>query len=114
MKMPSPPAPLPTNLWSVPGEGRTVQKIRPHDARKSFPLRLNSDLYQALEAWAQQELRSVNGQIEFLLREAVSKRQGKPLDAASSATGKEEAGGNRLFGSSFVRRRAWRLQSPLT
>jgi hypothetical protein len=46
--------------------------------RKSFPLRLNPDLYQAIEAWAHQEMRSVNGQIEFLLREAVSKRSGVP------------------------------------
>jgi hypothetical protein len=48
--------------------------------RKSFPLRLNPELYQALEAWAHQEMRSVNGQIEFLLMEAVSKRQGKPIE----------------------------------
>ncbi|MCC6125994.1 MAG: hypothetical protein IT426_13595 [Pirellulales bacterium] len=56
--------------------------------RKSFPLRLSPELYQALEAWAHQEMRSVNGQIEFLLKEAVGKRQGKPLEAASS----EESG----------------------
>jgi hypothetical protein len=49
--------------------------------RKSFPLRLNPELYQAIEAWAHQEMRSVNGQIEYLLKEAVSKRQGKPGDS---------------------------------
>ena len=43
--------------------------------RKPFLLRLDPVLYQALEQWAQQELRSVNGQIEFLLREAVNRRQ---------------------------------------
>jgi hypothetical protein len=42
--------------------------------RKSFLLRINPDLYEALDAWAQQELRSVNGQIEFILKEAVQKR----------------------------------------
>jgi hypothetical protein len=42
--------------------------------RKSFPLRLSPELYQALEAWAQQEMRSVNGQIEYLLKEAVKRR----------------------------------------
>ncbi len=42
--------------------------------RKSFPLRINPELYEALEAWAQQEMRSVNGQIEFVLKEAVRKR----------------------------------------
>ena len=43
-------------------------------ARKSFLLRISPALYEALESWAQQELRSVNGQIEFLLKEAVRKR----------------------------------------
>jgi len=33
-----------------------------------------------LEAWAQDELRSVNGQIEFLLRQALQKRKGKGND----------------------------------
>ena len=42
--------------------------------RKSFLLRISHDLYEALEAWAQQELRSVNGQIEYLLKEAVRRR----------------------------------------
>lgn len=42
--------------------------------RKAFPLRLNQDLYDELRRWAEQEFRSVNGQIEFLLREAVEKR----------------------------------------
>jgi hypothetical protein len=36
-------------------------------------LRISTELYDALDAWAQQELRSVNGQIEFLLKEAVRK-----------------------------------------
>ena len=43
-------------------------------SRKSFLLRISPDLYEALEAWAQQEFRSVNGQIEYLLREAVRQR----------------------------------------
>ncbi len=42
--------------------------------RKSFLLRINPELYKALEAWAQQEFRSVNAQIEFLLIEAVRKQ----------------------------------------
>ena len=45
--------------------------------RKAFPLRLDPALYEALEAWAQQDLRSVNGQIEYLLKQAVEKRTGK-------------------------------------
>ena len=43
--------------------------------RKPFLLRLDPALYESLEQWAQQELRSVNGQIEFLLRQAVNRHQ---------------------------------------
>ena len=43
--------------------------------RKSFLLRINPELYRELEAWAQQEMRSVNGQIEFLLKQSVQKRK---------------------------------------
>ena len=43
--------------------------------RKSFPLRIEPELYRQLELWAQQELRSVNGQIEYLLKQAVDKRK---------------------------------------
>ncbi|MFA5889944.1 MAG: toxin-antitoxin system HicB family antitoxin [Actinomycetota bacterium] len=39
--------------------------------RKSFPLRINPDLHAALEKWAADEMRSVNGQIEYLLSQAV-------------------------------------------
>lgn len=39
--------------------------------RKSFPLRMDPKLYDILEKWADDELRSVNGHIEFLLREAA-------------------------------------------
>jgi hypothetical protein len=44
--------------------------------RKSFLLRIDPALWAELEAWAQDELRSVNGQIEYLLRQAVQKRKG--------------------------------------
>ena len=45
--------------------------------RKSFLLRIDGDLWAQLERWAQDDLRSVNGQIEFLLRQAVLQRTGK-------------------------------------
>jgi hypothetical protein len=47
----------------------------PSDERKSFLLRLPPPLWKDLEKWAADELRSVNGQIEFVLREAVAKRK---------------------------------------
>ena len=62
--------------------------------RKSFLLRIDSELWADLEVWAQDELRSVNGQIEYLLRQAVNKRQGE----ADSDTGDAEARGRRRGG----------------
>jgi hypothetical protein len=41
--------------------------------RKAFPLRINPQLYEVLEKWAQDELRSVNAQIEVILKEAAKK-----------------------------------------
>jgi len=52
--------------------------------RKPFLLRLPPDLWKELEKWAADELRSVNGQMEYLLREAVAKRKSsakKPDDS---------------------------------
>jgi hypothetical protein len=39
--------------------------------RKVYPLRIERRLYDALERWASDDLRSVNAQIEFLLRESL-------------------------------------------
>ena len=47
-------------------------------ARKSFLLRLPPDLHAALEKWAADELRSVNGQIEYLLARAVKDARRAP------------------------------------
>lgn len=41
--------------------------------RKAFPLRIDPKLYEVLEKWADDELRSVNAQIEILLKEAAKK-----------------------------------------
>lgn len=46
-------------------------------ARKSFLLRIDQKLYDELEAWAQHEMRSVNGQIEYLLRQATLRYKNK-------------------------------------
>lgn len=51
-------------------------------SRKAFLLRLDPAVAAALEALAAQELRSVNGQIEWLLREALAKR-GRPISTTS-------------------------------
>ncbi len=44
--------------------------------RKAFLMRVDPSLWDELESWAQDELRSVNGQIEMILRQAVQKRRG--------------------------------------
>jgi hypothetical protein len=46
------------------------------DSKKSFLLRMDPELWAELQSWAAGELRSINGQIEYLLREAVLKRRG--------------------------------------
>ena len=42
-------------------------------AKKAFPLRINEDIWQALRRWSDDELRSVNAQIEYVLRDALRK-----------------------------------------
>ena len=62
-------------------------------ARKAFLLRLPPELHSALEKWAADELRSVNGQIEYLLAQAVIKagrtRKGSPGAQAAPDEEKE-------------------------
>ncbi len=57
------------------------------DDRKAFLLRTDPLLWREIEKWAADELRSVNGQIEFILRDAVRKRKG------SAAGEPQQAGG---------------------
>ena len=68
------------------------------DARKTIPLRLSPELWEQLNRWAQDDFRSINGQIEYLLTECVKQRKknGKyvsdeidaPLDVDVEAFGK--------------------------
>ena len=58
--------------------------------RKAFLLRISPALWKGLEGWAQEELRSVNGQVEYLLKQAVARRKGaspKPPDSDPATTG---------------------------
>ena len=43
--------------------------------QKQVPLRLSAKLYNAIAAWAEDDFRSVNGQIEYLLTECVKQRR---------------------------------------
>jgi hypothetical protein len=59
--------------------------------KKRFLLRMDGELFEALERWAANELRSVNGQIEYLLNDAVKRSgrgpsaKGGPHDAEKKA-----------------------------
>ena len=55
----------------------------PKDSKKQIPLRVSSSLYNELAAWAEDDFRSLNGQIEYLLTEAVRNRRKKNLPEAS-------------------------------
>ncbi len=50
--------------------------------KKQIPLRLSEELYDALAAWAEDEFRSVNGQIEYLLTDCVRKRRKKKISSS--------------------------------
>lgn len=51
------------------------------NSKKQVPLRLSARLYDAIAAWAEDDFRSVNGQIEYLLTECVRQRKknGSPI-----------------------------------
>ena len=57
------------------------------NGKTQIPLRINEKLYKALAAWAEDDFRSVNGQIEYLLTECVKQRRkngryvGEEIDA---------------------------------
>ena len=58
------------NLWLT-----QVACIDNMAKKKSFPLRINEDILSAVQKWAADDLRSVNAQIEFLLREELRKNK---------------------------------------
>ncbi len=53
-------------------------------ARKQFLLRIDPEVWADVEKWAADELRSVNAQVEYLLREAVRKHKGGAAAAAAA------------------------------
>ncbi len=50
-------------------------------AKKQIPLRVSEELYNAIASWAEDDFRSINGQIEYLLTECVRQRKknGSPV-----------------------------------
>ena len=52
-----------------------AEKKQSEKQKKQVPLRLNAALYEELCAWAEDEFRSINGQVEYLLSECVKYRK---------------------------------------
>ena len=59
--------------------------------RKSFLLRVDASVLEAVQRWANDDLRSLNGQIEFLLRDAL-RRVGRAPHASSGSAGPPDTG----------------------
>jgi len=58
--------------------------------KKAFPLRINEDIWLAVRRWSDDELRSVNGQIEYLLRDALRKAGRMPKEPRQNKSASEE------------------------
>jgi len=65
--------------------------------KKSYPLRINADVLKAMQRWSDDELRSVNAQIEYVLRDAL-RRSGrlkevprKPIEITEDETSKGDS-----------------------
>ncbi len=57
---------------------RLERELKEKESRKKqVPLRLPATLWNEIAAWAEEDFRSINGQIEYILTEAVRKRKGK-------------------------------------
>jgi hypothetical protein len=60
--------------------------------RRPFLLRMDATLLDAVQRWANDDLRSLNAQIEFLLRRALQE-EGRLKPAPETKTGRQETGG---------------------
>jgi hypothetical protein len=60
-------------------------------ARKQYLLRIDPALWSEVERWAADELRSVNAQVEWILRDAV-RRRGRERDSGERAPGPADVG----------------------
>lgn len=58
--------------------------------KKSFVLRVDTELFEALEKWAGDEFRSTNGQMEWILSEALKKAKRHPKSSTKAAKSKAE------------------------
>ncbi len=54
--------------------------------KKQYPLRVNPEIWAAVERWANDELRSVNGQMEYIIQDALRRAGRLPKDAKPGKT----------------------------
>ena len=59
--------------------------------KKAYPLRISADVLNATQRWADDELRSLNAQIEYVLRDALRKAGRFPRPAGDGTEDPEEA-----------------------
>jgi hypothetical protein len=57
--------------------------------KKAYPLRINAEVLAAVQRWADDELRSANAQIEYVLRDALRKAGRLPERGATHTEGRE-------------------------
>ena len=58
--------------------------------KKAYPLRINADVLAAAQRWSDDELRSLNAQIEYVLRDALRKAGRLPKSAGEAQKGKDK------------------------
>lgn len=59
-------------------------------ARKQYPLRIDPAIWEAIQRWADDEMRSANGQVEWILRDALKRAERLPKkDMGSKGSGEQ-------------------------
>lgn len=59
-------------------------------ARKQYPLRIDPEIWAAIQQWADDEMRSANGQIEWMLRESLKRAGRLPKQGARELDGESK------------------------
>ena len=72
---------------------KLVKNLADKDQKKQVPLRITRSLWNELNAWAGDEFRSLNGQIEFLLTECVRVRKKSAAKPALKGDADDTSGG---------------------
>ena len=60
-------------------------------ARKQYPLRIDPKIWEAVQRWADDEMRSANGQVEWILRDALKRAGRLPAPSGSPSSDESDA-----------------------